>query len=83
MKNRGNSARRLVQSRRNLQLAEASICNICGETVPDCFLRLHMQERHPEQDGTVQDIRGGLSTISDATIREHGHVMKAIAIEGD
>ncbi len=35
------------------------------------------------QDSTVQDIRGGLSTISDATIREHGHVMKAKAIEGD
>lgn len=35
------------------------------------------------QDGTVQDIRGGLSTISHDTIRAHGHVMKAIAIEGD
>lgn len=46
---RGNKARRLVQSRRNLQLAEASICNICGETVPDCYQQLHMQERHPEQ----------------------------------
>ncbi len=29
------------------------------------------------QDGTTEDIRGGLSTIPDQTIREHGHVMKA------
>lgn len=33
------------------------------------------------QDGFVQNIRGGLSTIPDQTIREHGHVMTARAIE--
>ncbi len=35
------------------------------------------------QDGTEQDVKGGLSTIPDSDIREHGHVKSAIAIEKD
>lgn len=33
------------------------------------------------QDGTEQDITGGLASIPDSTIREHGHVKTATAIE--
>lgn len=33
------------------------------------------------QDGFMQNIRGGLASIPDQTIREHGHVRKAKAIE--
>jgi hypothetical protein len=38
---------RHIQSGRNLQMAGASHCEVCGLTIADIFMEDHLQEQHP------------------------------------